>query len=184
MTPFWFQAIIFVLGMMAGTSICIVIAAYQKAAKSGHRNSRVVNGDMTGGDVVGRFNNRGNGMGTMQVNGRTFHGNNISMVGGRIIVDGKDVTDQTGVDMSTVLEIKVQGDVKNVSSDQSITITGNVTESVTAQGSVSCGDVGGDVKASGSVSCDEVGGNVEAGGSVSCDDVYGSVKAGGNINYG
>lgn len=140
---------------------------------------RVINGDMTGGDVVGR---RNNGMGTIQVNGRTFTGSNISMSGGRIIVDGEDVTDATGIDTSMVLDIRVTGDIENVFCDRNLTVVGNVKEYVDAKGSVSCNDVGGDVRAGGAVNCDDVRGNVTANGSVNCDDVGGSVQAGGSVN--
>ena len=143
------------------------------------KSRRVVNGDMTGGSIVGR-----NNMGTMTINGRTFTGSNIYMNNGRILVDGLDVTDETGVDMKSILEIKVTGDVENVTSDKSINVVGNVKGDIDAEGSVNCNAVGGSIRAGGSVSCDDVNGNVEAGGSVNCDDVGGSVKAGGSVNHG
>lgn len=140
---------------------------------------RVVHGDMTGGNIVGRHN-----MATMTINGRTITGNNIQMTGDRIIVDGVDVTDQTGVDMKSILEVKITGDVQNVSCDRGLSITGTVHGNVDSKGAVSCDNVGGDVKAAGAVSCDDVKGNVTAGGSVSCDDVGGSVSAGGRVSHG
>lgn len=130
-------------------------------------------GDMTGGR-----------MGTMTINGRTFTGNTMTMMNGRIIVDGKDVTDDTGVDTKSILEVKITGDVGRVMSDVAVSVHGNVTGDVQAGGAVSCDNVGGSVSAAGSVSADDIKGNVTAGGSVSCDDVGGSVKAGGSVNHG
>lgn len=138
---------------------------------------RVIAGDMTGGDIVGR-----NRMGTVTIDGRTFTGNTITMQNGRILVDGKDITDQTGVDMKTVLEVRVTGDIENLSCEKSVTVVGAVTGNIDARGSVNCDNVGGDIKAGGSVNADDVKGNVYANGSVNCDDVGGSVQAGGSIS--
>lgn len=123
-------------------------------------------------------------MGNMTINGRSFSGSNITITDGRIIVDGKDVTDTTGVDMKSILEVKITGDVGSVRCDKGLTVMGNVQGNVDAQGGVSCNDVGGDVRASGAVSCDDIKGNVHAGGSVSCDDVGGNVQAGGSVRHG
>jgi len=146
------------------------------------RRARTFSGDQighTGVNVAGRST-----MGTVTINGRTFSGNNLTMRNGRIIVDGKDVTDDTGVDMATVLEVKITGEIGSLECDKSVTVVGAITGNVDARGSVTCDDVGGDVKAGGSANTNNVKGNVYANGSVNCDKVGGSVQAGGSVNHG
>lgn len=123
---------------------------------------------------------KGDQVGTITINGQTFSGNNIQLKDGRLIIDGEDI----GTDGSRVLEIHVYGDVENVTSDKSVSVTGRVLNNVEAGGSVSASDIGGDVKANGSVNCDDVKGSVYANGSVNCDDVGGEVKAGGSVRHG
>jgi len=139
---------------------------------------RVISGDQTG-DIVGRYQ-----MGTFEINGRTYSGNNITMVDGRVIVDGEDVTEDYGSPLPKVVEIKIiGGDIENLVTDASVTCQ-NVTGYVEAGGSVRCGDVGDNVDAGGSVTCGNVQGNVDAGGSVTCGRVGGSVDAGGSVRHG
>lgn len=97
------------------------------------------------------------------VNGKiiTYSGNNISIVGNKLFVDGKEISDKA---------------MKNCD----VHIYGNVGK-IECEGSVSCNNVEGDIKAGGSVNCDDVGGNINCGGSCNCDDVAGSVTAGGSI---
>jgi len=104
-------------------------------------------------------------MGTIVINGQTFTGNNVDIVGGRVIIDGvEQMSGQSGI-----LEIRVtEGTIHNLKAD----------------GSVNCLNVTGNVSAGGSVNCNDVGGNVAAGGSVNCDDVSGKVTAGGSVRMG
>jgi hypothetical protein len=113
--------------------------------------------------------------------GRVINGD---LVGGRIIVDGQDVTDASQVNGQTILTVQVKGDLQSITCDKNLIVHGNVQGSVLSRGNVSCDDVGGDVRAEGNVSCDGVRGDVDAGGSVSCDHVGGNVTAGGNISKG
>ena len=126
-------------------------------------------------------------MGTISIGGRTYTGNNISIINNRIYIDGVLQTDGgTGeaTKLQGVVEVRVlEGIIHELKCDASVTC-GPVTGNVTADGSVSCDDVGGSVKAGGSVSCDDVTGSVTAGGSVSCDKVGGSVTAGGSVRHG
>lgn len=115
----------------------------------------------------------------ISINGKTFSGNNVTIINGKVTIDGVDA----GVD-SNKEKITIQGNVASLQCDHDVEVKGNVTGDVAAGGSVSCNDVGADVTASGSVNCDNVQGNVDAGGSVNCDDVGGSVKAGGSICRG
>lgn len=111
------------------------------------------------------FKRLGINMGTITINGKTFTGNNVDVVGGRVIIDGvEQMSGQSGV-----LEVRVlEGTIHNLKAD----------------GSVSCNNVTGNVAAGGSVNCDDVGGNVAAGGSVNCDNVGGKVSAGGSVRMG
>ncbi len=105
----------------------------------------------------------------MKIRGFSFGRNsNIDMVGGRVIVNGVDVTDQVNAKGDDIHTLRIEGDVGNVTTDAS----------------VNCDNVKGDVQAGGSVNCDRVSGSVSAGGSVNCDDVGGSVTAGGSVRYG
>lgn len=163
---------------LAALAIIILASAaalHEKRRVRRHRAGMTVNGDMVGGNYT---------VGNITINSRTFSGSNISMKDGKIIVDGVDVTASTGVDMKSILEVKITGDVGNVYCEKGLTIIGNVRENVDAQGGVNCNDVGGDVRAAGGVNCDDVKGNVHAGGGVSCDDVGGNVQAGGSVSRG
>jgi hypothetical protein len=121
---------------------------------------------VTGGDNVG----------TISIGGRSFQGNDLDIVGGRIYVDGKDVTDDANYQGGDV-KVEITGDVGSVKSDRSVSVRGSIHGDVEAGGSVNCSAVSGKVEAGGSVNCNSVGGNVKAGGSVNCGDVQGDVKA-------
>lgn len=102
-------------------------------------------------------------MATVVIDGRSFSGRSVSIINGRVTIDG---VAQDGT-LSGVVEIKV---------------TEGVLGELRTDASVSCGSVTGNVDAGGSVNCNRVGGNVHAGGSVNCDDIAGSVMAGGSVS--
>lgn len=97
------------------------------------------------------------------INGKTYHGRNVSVINGAVIIDGQ-VQDGT---VNGVVELRVTGDLCNLLTDASVSLNGSVSGDVKAAGSVNCGNVSGNVRAGGSVCCDAVSGNVSAGGSVS-----------------
>jgi hypothetical protein len=111
---------------------------------------------------------RGN-MATFNISGRSFRGQNITITNDRIVIDGKDVTDEYDIKPAGILEIK---------------ITEGVIGNLTTDANVSAGDISGNVDAGGNVSCGSVGGSVDAGGNVSCGIVGGDVDAGGNVRHG
>jgi hypothetical protein len=117
------------------------------------------------------------------VNGRTFSGNgqSVSIINGRVFVDGKEV-DLGGEALSGVVEVRIlEGSIQNLRSDSSITVEkGDVLGNVDAGLSVTVhGNVQGSVGAGQSVTIrGNVGGDVDAGQSVTCSDVKGSVRAG------
>lgn len=141
---------------------------------------RVINGDMTGGDVVGRFNN----VGTINISGRVFQGNDVQIFNDRIFVDGIDVTEQDGKPATGIVKIEVTGDVKIVKCDRNLEIKGNVNGDAKAGGSLNCGDIKGNAESSGSLRADNIGGNARSGGSMNCGKVAGSVTAGGSVRHG
>lgn len=97
------------------------------------------------------------------INGRTYHGNNFSILKGEVIIDG---VNQNAAPLSGIVRIEVQGNLTDLKTDASVIMTGNVLGSVYAGGSVQCDNVTGNVVAQGAVQCDEVGGSISAGGSV------------------
>lgn len=120
-------------------------------------------------------------MASITINGRSFSGNNVSIVGGRIIIDG---VEQTGDPLSGRVDlIVVTGSIGHLTTDASVeceAVTGNVT----AGGSITCTNVGGNVDAGGSVQAGPITGSVDAGGSVRCGPVGGNVEAGGSVRHG
>ena len=119
-------------------------------------------------------------MGNISINGKKYSGNNISMINGKVMIDGKEV-DKKSKKHEFVIKIEKGAVVENIISDESIVVNGDC-QNVVSKGSVNCDDVKGNIKARGSVNCDNVNGNVDAGGSVNCDDVKGSVN-GRKVNH-
>lgn len=100
------------------------------------------------------------------INGKTYQGNSVTVINGRVIIDGKEVKD--GSVPKNVLLIQVEGELGELTTDAS----------------VNCGEVRGNIEAGGSVNCDTVGGDISAGGSVNCDTVHGNINAGGSVIHG
>lgn len=109
----------------------------------------------------------------------TINGTNITIRNGQIIVDGKTIES----DVSGVVEIKIEGDICNLTTNSPVTVNGNVTGSIKCNGSVQCGNVGGNIDAGGSVQCDDVNGSIDCGGSARCGNVGGDIDAGGSVRY-
>ena len=103
-------------------------------------------------------------MGTFTFNGIKITGDNVTIKGQSIIVDGVAVE---GIDLSSgTLQIEVvQGSIQNLTADGNVTAQ-DVRGSVSSGGNVSCGCVGGTVNAGGNVKCNRVGGSINAGGNV------------------
>jgi hypothetical protein len=119
------------------------------------------------------------------INGMTITGgNNISIVNGRIIVDGKDQTPD-----AKSIKIEILGDVQNLDVDHSdsISIEGNVGKIKSGSGDITCNNIMGDAQTgSGDIKCSEIKGDVQTGsGDVDCNgSISGSVRTGsGDISY-
>ncbi|MGG3045723.1 hypothetical protein ABEO76_21590 [Bacillus anthracis] len=119
-------------------------------------------------------------MGSITYNGNTYYGNSIHISNGTVIVDG--VVKSEGLRGN--LNIKVEGDIRNLTTDAPTTIDGNVLGDLRSRGSVTCHNVHGSVDAGGSVTAHDVGRNIDAGGSVRCGKVGGSIDAGGSVRHG
>lgn len=82
------------------------------------------------------------------------------------------------------IEIKINGEVKDVYSHFSVNVDGDVKGSVTAGDGVNSGNVGGSVTAGDGVNCGNISGSVSAGDSINCGHIQGSASAGDSINCG
>lgn len=98
----------------------------------------------------------------IEINGRSFSGSNISIVGGKVIVDGKEVD---GLQDEKQINIVVNGDIETLQSGNGNVTVSGVTGSVqTVNGEIEItGSVGGSVKTvNGNVRCGEVRGSVNS----------------------
>lgn len=126
-------------------------------------------------------------MGKITINGKDYHGNNVTMRDGNVYIDGNLVGGDGPVRLAPFGEKRVRIEVEGVL--QSLTVhhgdveCGAVAGDVRCDGSVTCKDVQGNVQAGGSARCDGVGGSVNAGGSVQCGAVGGGVNAGGSVRH-
>lgn len=93
------------------------------------------------------------------INGVSYVGNNVKIINGKVIVDGKDMTPD-----SKNITIHVDGDISKLSVDicEKLSVTGNVNELSTVSGDVTIGgNVGQNVKTvSGDVKCGNISGKV------------------------
>jgi hypothetical protein len=122
-------------------------------------------------------------MATITINSNLFSGDNISVVNGKVFIDGNDVT----LDAREI-HISVQGDVQSidVGTCNDFEVIGNVGKVRTGSGDLKCDNITGGVQTgSGGVECDSINGDVQTGsGDVSATTITGSVKTGsGHIKY-
>lgn len=109
------------------------------------------------------------------INNKNVVGKSISIINGKVIIDGKEVeTDEK------IINITVEGDVDSISADvcHYVSVNGAVGSVQTVSGDVNCmAEVNGDIQTtSGDVDCMDVKGSVKTvSGNVSCGNVAGSV---------
>jgi len=95
------------------------------------------------------------------INGQSFSGSSISMVNGKLMIDGKP---QDTNKLGHVINIEIHGDVKDIQSDNGSITAHDVGSVNTSNGRVTCGNVSGNVTTSnGKVICGDVGGNIHTG---------------------
>lgn len=114
--------------------------------------------------------------GSIRINGvSVVGGRSLSIINGKVLVDGRDVTPENQKQIS----IEVTGNVDNIEADvcEKITVTGTAGNIKTSQGDI---DVGGD--AHGKVSTSQ--GNIDIGGSVTGDVAtsQGNIKVKGAVS--
>ena len=124
-------------------------------------------------------------MSRVVINGVSFDipdGENISVIGNKILVDGKAFIPgkETG-DFKTI-KFEWDGPLASLTVEGYSSVHCQDVGSVKAGGSVQCRDVKGKVDAGGSVTSGNITGNVDAGGRVSCGNISGNVDAGGRVS--
>lgn len=98
---------------------------------------------------------------TVTVNGRTYQGSSVSIINGRVIVDGKEMSDESS---SPKIEVSIQGNVERLE-----TASGDVTVHGMVQGGLST--------VSGDIECHAVHGPVSSvSGDIRCSSIAGSVS--------
>ncbi|QPK89854.1 hypothetical protein IEN91_05295 [Bacillus velezensis] len=110
----------------------------------------------------------------LQINGKSYSGNNITVVNNQVYIDGELVDD---LNKEKKIEVTVLNNVDKIISDQSINIKGNITGTIEARLNINCGKVNGDVAAGNNVNCDDISGNATAGNNINCDEIGGNAVA-------
>lgn len=107
--------------------------------------------------------------GTININGSSYSGSNVSIINGVVTIDGVVQKQQIG----HVVNVTITGDVDRIENAAGeVLVKGNVTGNVkTVSGDINCGSVGNDVQT--------VSGNVTADGSIggSVKTVSGDIKS-------
>ena len=77
----------------------------------------------------------------ININGKTYSGNNIVVDNNRVIIDGKDVTDNHKNEVK--INITVNGDLEKLKVDvaETVTVNGNAGSVDVVNGDVKCGNV-------------------------------------------
>lgn len=103
---------------------------------------------------------------TIVINGKshTVSGNNIQIGNGTIMVNGVVIEGE----LSGIVEVKFEGDLANVTSSSSISVSGSILGNADAGSHISCNDVGGDADAGSHISCRDIRGKADAGSHISC----------------
>ncbi len=115
-------------------------------------------------------------MSSITINGKSYVGKSVTIVNGKVIVNGNEVTPED----SKTITINVEGDIDelNVDACEKITVKGNVKNIQTSSGDIDCGNVTGGIQtSSGDIECGDVGGSIQtSSGDVKCGTVGGNVR--------
>jgi hypothetical protein len=117
------------------------------------------------------------------INNSNYGGKNITIINGKVFIDGKDVTPE-----GKEINISVQGNIDSLEIDfaTSIQVHGDVNKLRSGSANVKCTNITGGVQTgSGDVECTNIEGDVQTGsGDVEATTITGSVKTGsGDIKY-
>lgn len=85
--------------------------------------------------------------GTVSINGKVYKGNNLSIAGNKVIIDGVEITDGEVIQAKEI-KIEIYGDVNNVETvSADVVVSGNVQNVKTVSGDVKVfGDVTSNIK--------------------------------------
>jgi hypothetical protein len=115
----------------------------------------------------------------ININGKSYSGNNVVINNNQVIIDGKNVTDEHKD--SKTINIVVNGNLNTLDVDvaETVTVNGDAGSVEVVNGNINCGNVKGGVK---TVNGDVEAGYVEGGistvnGDVEADTVHGEVKS-------
>ena len=89
-------------------------------------------------------------MNSITINGKTIttNGRNISVVNGKVKIDGKTIFEEHNQD----IYVEVHGDCGNIDTTGNVTVNGN-SQDIDCNGNVVCyGDINGNIDCNGSVS--------------------------------
>jgi hypothetical protein len=95
------------------------------------------------------------------IGNKVFTGNNVTISDNRIIIDGKDVTNQ--LPDQKEYHIQIDGNIEKLECEvcQKITVNGTVKNIKTLSGDVECKDVLGSIQTmSGNIDCENINGSV------------------------
>lgn len=109
-------------------------------------------------------------MGSININGRTYSGDNITVNNGQIIIDGENITFDKN---QPQIKVIVTGNLNKLKCTTA-EINGNVIGNVNAT-TLKCKDIGGKVDAN-TVTCEMIGGDVDAN-TVKTEFIKGNVDA-------
>ncbi len=116
-------------------------------------------------------------MSTITINGKTYVGNNLTIINNRVIIDGIDSTPD-----GKSVTISVEGDIKELRVDTAlnVNVNGNVNTATVGSAELTCKDItGGASTGSGDIKCETINGNVKTGsGDVEARTITGSVSTG------
>lgn len=97
----------------------------------------------------------------ININGKSYQGNNLTIVNGKVFIDG---VEQTPEDKAKEISITVDGNIDTLKVDSAIwvKINGHVNNASTISGDLHiAGDVRGAASSvSGDIECDDIGGSV------------------------
>lgn len=115
-------------------------------------------------------------MATFKINSKTITGKTITIINGKITIDGKDVTPE-----GKEINISVEGNVEKIEADAftKLIISGNAGNIRTSVGDIEVkGSVSGSVDTqSGDIDCGDVGGNASTmSGDINCGSIKGNAS--------
>jgi len=113
----------------------------------------------------------------IQVGNKTYRGNNISIVGNKVTIDGVVQDEDLVAGSGNIINVVVHGNVEAINNESGEVTAHDVHNLTTSSGKVQCKNVTGDVNtSSGDVTCLSVGGDIStSSGEINSEEVNGSI---------